>query len=212
MSSRRRSPSRLEGRCRPGHFRGVATIVLKLFHLVPADEAFFGQKDYQQSRVIETMAQDLNVPIRVVVCPMVREADGLAMSSRNRYLSGAEAQQALAISRSLARAAELYRGGMREAAVIRQETQAVLEAADIARIDYVAVVDRRVCSKWQTVDDDTMVLIAAFVGGTRLIDNRRLGEGCPVRSTLFHIPHADPVWGIPLFGFGWLLLVVVAAA
>ncbi len=93
----------LEGRCRPGHFRGVATIVLKLFHLIPADVAYFGQKDYQQSQVIQTMVRDLDVPIRVEVCPTVREPDGLAMSSRNRYLSPAERQQALALSRSLAR-------------------------------------------------------------------------------------------------------------
>ncbi len=99
----------LEGRCRPGHFRGVATVVLKLFHLIPADVAFFGQKDYQQVRVIQTMAQDLDVPIRVEVCPTVREPDGLAMSSRNRYLSAAERQQSLALSRSLEHASQLAR-------------------------------------------------------------------------------------------------------
>jgi pantoate--beta-alanine ligase len=165
----------LEGGCRPGHFRGVATIVLKLFHLVPADRAFFGQKDYQQVRVIQTMVADLDVPIRVVVCPTVREPDGLAMSSRNRYLSAAERRQALALSHSLARAAELVRSGERSAATIHKEMSAILETAGITRVDYVALVDPVTLGDVAQVQDGTMALVAAYVGGTRLIDNRQLG-------------------------------------
>jgi pantoate--beta-alanine ligase len=119
----------------------VATIVLKLFHLIPADVAYFGQKDYQQAQVIQAMARDLDVPIRVEICPTVREPDGLALSSRNRYLSPPERQQAVAISRSLAHAAERAGRGQRNAAVIRQEMRTVLESAGITRIDYVALVD-----------------------------------------------------------------------
>ena len=167
----------LEGRCRPGHFRGVATIVLKLFHLVPADVAYFGQKDFQQTRVIETMVADLDVPIRIEVCPTVREADGLAMSSRNRYLDAAERQQALAVSRALAHASTLYRDGQREASVLRAAMQQILTDAQITRIDYAAVVDPRKLTDVTRADDESMALIAAFVGSTRLIDNCRLGEG-----------------------------------
>jgi pantoate--beta-alanine ligase len=167
----------LEGRCRPGHFRGVATIVLKLFHLIPADMAFFGQKDYQQARVIQAMVEDLDVPIRVVVCPTIREPDGLAMSSRNRYLNATERQQALALSRSLARASQLVRSGERSATTIRKEMCSILELAGITRVDYVALVDPVTLADVDAVQDGTMALVAAFVGGTRLIDNRQLGEG-----------------------------------
>ncbi len=165
----------LEGRCRPGHFRGVATIVLKLFHLIPADVAFFGRKDYQQARVIQTMVDDLDIPIRIEVCPTVREPDGLAMSSRNQYLNAAQRRQALGLSQSLARAAQLARGGERRAAVLLSEMRSVLELAGITRIDYVALVDPLSLTDIDPVRDDTVALIAAFVGGTRLIDNRQLG-------------------------------------
>jgi pantoate--beta-alanine ligase len=167
----------LEGRCRPGHFRGVATIVLKLFHLVPADVAYFGQKDFQQTRVIETMVEDLDVPIRIEVCPTVREVDGLAMSSRNRYLNSAERQQSLAVSRSLARASALFRDGQRDAEILRAAMEQVLAEAHITRIDYAAIVDPRTLTPVANADSNSMALIAAFVGGTRLIDNCRLGEG-----------------------------------
>jgi pantoate--beta-alanine ligase len=166
----------LEGRCRPGHFRGVTTIVLKLFHLVPADVAYFGRKDYQQWRVIQTMAADLDVPIRVEACPTVREPDGLAMSSRNRYLTPAERQQAAAISGSLRHAAELAAQGERNAATIRQQMRDVLTRAGITRIDYVALADPLTLADVDEVHEDTVALVAAFVGGTRLIDNRQLKE------------------------------------
>jgi pantoate--beta-alanine ligase len=154
----------------------VATIVLKLFHLIPADVAFFGQKDYQQARVIQAMVADLDVPIRVVVCPTVREPDGLAMSSRNRYLNATERQQALALSCSLARAAELAGSGERSAATIRHEMCSILESAGITRVEYVALADPVTLADVDQVQDGTMALVAAFVGGTRLIDNRQLGR------------------------------------
>jgi pantoate--beta-alanine ligase len=161
----------LEGVCRPGHFRGVATIVLKLLGMVPADVACFGQKDYQQALVIRRMVADLNVPTRIVVCPIVREPDGLAMSSRNRYLSAAERQQALAISRSLVAAAALVAGGECEAGPICSRVRDMLAAAGIARIDYVSLADPDTLTELERIDGRAVLLIAAFVGSTRLIDN-----------------------------------------
>src|SRR5438034_6701584 len=122
----------LEGVCRPGHFRGVATIVLKLFHLIPADFACFGKKDYQQLLVIRRMIEDLAVPIEIIACPTVRERDGLAMSSRNRYLSPAERQQALALSQALDRAQQLVAAGQRDAASIVAEMRGMLADAGIS--------------------------------------------------------------------------------
>ncbi len=166
----------LEGRCRPGHFRGVATIVLKLFHQAPADVAYFGRKDYQQWRVIQAMAEDLDLSIRVEACPTVREPDGLALSSRNRYLTPAERRQAVAIPDSLRRAAELAAAGERNATTIRQQMRDVLAGAGITRIDYVALVDPLSLAEVDPVHDDTVALVAAYVGGTRLIDNRQLKD------------------------------------
>ncbi|MCU0962630.1 MAG: pantoate--beta-alanine ligase [Pirellulaceae bacterium] len=166
----------LEGHCRPGHFRGVATIVLKLFHLVPAHVAYFGRKDYQQWRVIQAMAEDLDLPIRVEACPTVREPDGLAMSSRNRYLTPAERQQAVAVSRCLLHAAQLAAQGETRAAMMRQQMRDVLTRSGITRIDYVALVDPLTLTEVEEVHADTVALVAAFVGGTRLIDNRQLKE------------------------------------
>jgi pantoate--beta-alanine ligase len=164
----------LEGTCRPGHFRGVATIVLKLFHLIPADFVCFGQKDFQQLLVIRRMVEDLAMPIEIVACPTVREADGLAMSSRNRYLSPAERQQALALSRALERGQQLVSGGRREAAAIVAEMRGLLADAGISRIDYVAIADPEMLAERQTINAPSVALIAAFVGSTRLIDNRML--------------------------------------
>src|SRR5262245_32281731 len=164
----------LEGTCRPGHFRGVATIVLKLFHLIPADFACFGQKDFQQLLVIRRMVDDLALPIEVVACPTVREADGLAISSRNRYLSPAERQQALALSRALERAQQLVSGGRRETMSIVADMRSLLGEAGITRIDYVAIADPETLAERQKIDAPSVALIAAFVGRTRLIDNRML--------------------------------------
>jgi len=165
---------RWEGECRPGHFRGVATVVLKLFNLAQADVAFFGQKDYQQAAVIRQMAQDLNVPVEIRVCPTVREPDGLTMSSRNRYLSADERRQALAISRSLRWADQLAAGGERRAAKLAEAMQGVLAEAQIRQIDYVAVVDPDTLEPVSELAGPAIALIAAKVGTTRLIDNWRI--------------------------------------
>jgi len=164
----------LEGVCRPGHFRGVATIVLKLFHLIPAHLACFGQKDYQQLQVIRRMTADLNLPIEIVACPTVREPDGLAMSSRNRYLSPAERQQALSISRALASAAQQVKDGERNAAAIKQQMRNTLAAAGIEKTDYATVADAETLAESNRIEGPAVALIAAFVGTTRLIDNRLL--------------------------------------
>jgi pantoate--beta-alanine ligase len=165
----------LEGQCRPGHFRGVATVVLKLFNSVPADVAYFGQKDYQQSLVIRKMVEDLNVPVSIRVCPTVREPDGLAMSSRNAYLSPAQRQQALALSGSLNLAAEMIRQGQRDASLIESKMRQALAVAGIDRIDYVALADLQTLDGVYTIDGPVVALIAAYVGQTRLIDNLSIG-------------------------------------
>ena len=165
----------LEGRCRPGHFRGVATIVLKLFNIAPADVAFFGQKDFQQVRVVQQMVRDLSVPIRIEVCPIVREPDGLAMSSRNRYLTGDERGRATALIHCLERASDLVRQGHHDSTELLAEMRSVLQAAGIERIDYVALVDPETMTDVERVTDDTMALVAAYIGETRLIDNCQIG-------------------------------------
>ncbi len=161
----------LEGRCRPGHFRGVATVVLKLFNLIPANVAYFGQKDYQQSLVIEHMVRDLNRPIEIAVCPIVRESDGLALSSRNRYLSPTEREQALALSRGLKRAEGRVRAGQRDADSIAAVIKHELTAAGIERIDYATVADAQSLVELNRLDRPAVALVACFVGATRLIDN-----------------------------------------
>jgi pantoate--beta-alanine ligase len=164
----------LEGDFRPGHFRGVATVVLKLLNLAGADAAYFGHKDYQQSLVVRQMVRDLNVPVEIRVCPTVREADGLALSSRNVYLGPQERERALAISRCLRRAAELVAGGERDAAAVRAEMQRVLLEGDVTDVDYVAVVEPDSLAPVTRIDSPVIALIAARVGRTRLIDNLRL--------------------------------------
>jgi pantoate--beta-alanine ligase len=160
----------LEGEFRPTHFRGVATIVLKLFQLAPADRAYFGRKDYQQSLVVRQMVRDLNVPIDVRVCPIVREPDGLAMSSRNRYLSPAERGRALALSRSLALAEELAAAGESSVAAIRAR---MLEEINSAGVDlqYLVFVADGTVTPVEEITGPTTIVLAANVGKTRLIDN-----------------------------------------
>ncbi len=165
----------LEGKRRPGHYRGVATIVLKLFNLVPAHIAYFGQKDYQQALVIRKMVCDLDLPIRLEVCPTVREPDGLAMSSRNRYLTDAQRRQATALSQSLNQAAEMVAAGESDSARILQAMRETLESAGISRIDYIALTDPETLEDTAKVVPETMALVAAYVGDVRLIDNRRIG-------------------------------------
>jgi len=161
----------LEGTFRPIHFDGVATIVLKLFQVAPADAAFFGQKDFQQVRVIQEMVRDLLVPIEIVRCPIIREADGLAMSSRNRYLSPEEREIALSISRSLHEAAQRIETGETNAEELRDTIQQALRGAGIGEIDYVSIACPRTLKPVETIEGDVVILVAAKVGTTRLIDN-----------------------------------------
>lgn len=164
----------LEGVFRPDHFRGVCTVVLKLFNLVPSDIAYFGRKDYQQALVIRHMAHDLDLPLKISVCPIVREADGLAMSSRNRYLSPDERRQALALSVALNTASEAFANGERSAVVLSTTMQETLQQAGIERIDYAAVVDGQTLEGIEQIERPAVALIACHVGTTRLIDNEEL--------------------------------------
>lgn len=166
---------RLEGACRAGHFRGVTTVVLKLFNIVPADTAFFGEKDFQQTVVIRRMVKDFNCPIRIRLCPTIREADGLALSSRNAYLDKEERKQALAISKGLSLAETLFQAGERDAAVIRDRVTGSMREAGIDNIDYVSVANPETLEEVERIEETARVLIAARVGKTRLIDNRRIG-------------------------------------
>ncbi len=163
----------LEGAFRPTHFRGVATVVLKLFNMTQADIAFFGQKDFQQVQVIRQFVRDLNVPIEVKMCPIRREEDGLAMSSRNRYLSPDARQRALCLSRSLRHAETLIQSGCRDRAVIEAEIRAILEHPQ-HKIDYIAIVNPDTLLPKETDDVFTLpvaILLAVRVDDTRLIDN-----------------------------------------
>jgi pantoate--beta-alanine ligase len=165
----------LEGQFRPGHFRGVATIVLKLFQAIPATNAYFGQKDYQQTLVVRRMVADLLVPIRIVVCPIVRESDGLAMSSRNAYLSPHERRQALVLSQSLGLAERLVGDGERDAGKILARMQKLFEEARVERIDYIALVSPDNLTPVDEICGPALAVIAAHIGKTRLIDNRLIG-------------------------------------
>ncbi|MDE1160314.1 MAG: pantoate--beta-alanine ligase [Acidobacteriaceae bacterium] len=166
--------SRLDGASRPGHFRGVATVVSKLFLLTTPDRAFFGQKDAAQVAVLRTMVRDLNFGLELVVCPTVRDADGLAMSSRNRYLSVEERQTALAIPRALAAAKAIASQGERSAEALRALLQDTLSEVVGLRLDYVAVVDPITLLPVQEAAG-ALLAVAAFVGVTRLIDNEVVG-------------------------------------
>ncbi len=162
---------RLEGASRPGHFRGVATVVAKLFNIVPADHAYFGQKDAQQVVVIKRMVRDLNFRHEIVVVPTVRVEDGLALSSRNVYLNGEEQQAALALSRGLFLARDLYQAGERDAETLRSAVRRVLAAEPLARTDYVTVSDAETLEELDRIDRPALVAVAASIGRTRLIDN-----------------------------------------
>ena len=162
----------LEGRSRPIHFRGVATVVLKLFNMVTPDVAFFGQKDYQQTLVIRRMTADLDLPIEIVVRATVREPDGLAMSSRNAYLSADERRRALALSQALERGAQVVAGGERDVAAVERAMREVIDRAGGGEIDYLLLADRETLAPAQDPRGAVMALVAARVGATRLIDNR----------------------------------------
>ncbi|MEZ6135704.1 MAG: pantoate--beta-alanine ligase [Pirellulaceae bacterium] len=161
----------LEGEFRPGHFRGVATIVLKLFQILPANIAYFGQKDFQQLTVISRMAEDLNLAVRVVGCQTVREADGLAMSSRNRYLSPEDRRAALSLWKALQQAEQMSQAGQRQIAVLENAMVECLYAEGADRIDYARIVDRETLTRLEMLERPAVALIAAHVGKTRLIDN-----------------------------------------
>jgi pantoate--beta-alanine ligase len=162
---------RLCGRSRPGHFRGVTTAVAKLFHIVEPDMAFFGQKDAAQTTIIRRMVRDLNLPVEIVVCPIVREADGLAMSSRNAYLSPQERKSALALHRSLTEVKNRFDQGERNAATLIEAASQVLAQDPVVRLDYCEIVDPATLDPVQEFTSSALVAIAAFVGNTRLIDN-----------------------------------------
>jgi pantoate--beta-alanine ligase len=162
---------KLCGRSRPGHFRGVTTVVAKLFHIVEPDLAFFGQKDAAQSTIIRCMVQDLNLPVEIVVCPIVRELDGLAMSSRNAYLNSQERKSALVLSRSLTEVRNRFDQGERNASSLIEAGKHVLSQETGVRLDYFEIVNPSTLDSMQELTSSALVAIAAFVGHTRLIDN-----------------------------------------
>ena len=161
----------LEGAMRPGHFRGVTTVVAKLFNAVQPQKAYFGQKDAQQAAVIRQMTRDLNFPIEIVVCPIMREADGLAMSSRNLYLDSEQRSAATVLFRSLSAAKEAYDQGEREAEKLRQVMKAVLAAEPLAQMQYVSCADYDTLEELGVIKGKALLSMAVFLGKTRLIDN-----------------------------------------
>jgi pantoate--beta-alanine ligase len=162
---------RLDGGSRPGHFRGVTTVVSKLFHIVEPDLAVFGQKDAAQVAIIQRMVRDLNFPVEIVVAPIVREPDGLAMSSRNAYLDAQQRRQALVLSRSLQRVQEAFQRGERSAAKLVAAGLEVFREEPAVRVDYLSVVDPESLDPITTLTSGALVAVAAYVGTTRLIDN-----------------------------------------
>ncbi len=164
-------PKQLCGKTRPIHFRGVCTVVSKLFHIVTPDKAFFGQKDAQQLAIIRKMVRDLSFDIEIVGCPIVREPDGLARSSRNTYLNPEERQAALVLSRSIALGKQLVEGGETDAREIERKMTEEIEKEPLARIDYVSVVNGTTMMPSEKIDGNNLVAIAVYIGKTRLIDN-----------------------------------------
>ena len=169
--------NRLCGRSRPGHFRGVCTVVLKLFNLIQPDEAYFGWKDAQQVIILKKMVEDLNLPVKIRSMPLIREKDGLALSSRNIYLNPQERQASVVLYRSLELAEEIIKNGERQAARIRQQMVNLISAEPLARIDYVEIVDPQTLEPLVTIDGDALVAVAVYFGRTRLIDNLRFISG-----------------------------------
>jgi pantoate--beta-alanine ligase len=167
----------LEGAARPGHFRGVATIVAKLFNAFTPDRAYFGQKDAQQAAVIRRMADDLNFPLEIVVCPTVRESDGLAMSSRNTYLNPQERRAAAVLYRALSAAKAAYRRGEQDAEKLRAAMDGFLAAEPLARMEYVSAADPDTLRELDRIDGNALLSMAVRIGKTRLIDNFVLRDG-----------------------------------
>lgn len=171
------SADRWEGASRPGHFTGVLTVVAKLFHLVEPDLAFFGRKDVQQLTLIRQMVRDLDWPVDIIDVPTVREPDGLALSSRNSYLSPGDRARAVVLSRALQAAHQAWRGGESRAAAIEDRVRRELANEPEVAVEYVSIVEPETLAPVATVDPRTVVAIAARVGGTRLIDNIELSRG-----------------------------------
>jgi pantoate--beta-alanine ligase len=167
---------RLCGRTRPGHFRGVTTVVSKLFHIVEPDLAFFGQKDAAQAAIIRRMVRDLDFPVEIVICPIVREPDGLAMSSRNAYLDPAERRAATVLYRALGAVEELAKSGERRAAALIERGHKMVASEQGVRLDYLEVVNPDTLEPLEHAGAGALVAIAAFLGATRLIDNIVLPE------------------------------------
>ncbi len=167
---------RLEGATRPGHFLGVATVVLKLFNIVQPTRAYFGRKDAQQLVVIQRMARDLDLDVEIVPVDTVREADGLAMSSRNAYLQPDEREAALVLWNALSLAREMWGKGARDAEAFRARMRELIEAEELARLDYVSVADPWTLEEVERIQGPTLVSMAVRIGKTRLIDNVTLGE------------------------------------
>lgn len=159
------------GAHRPGHFQGVTTVVCKLFNTVTPDVAYFGQKDAQQAIIIKRMVEDLNFTVRIRVLPIVRETDGLAMSSRNAYLSERERQAALCLHRALQKAEESVRQGERNAQAIIAQAEAVIRSEPLARVEYAAICDTEELSSLEMITDEALLALAVRIGNTRLIDN-----------------------------------------
>jgi len=170
---------KLDGRSRPGHFRGVTTVVAKLFHVVEPDAAFFGQKDAAQVAIIRRMVRDLNLAVEIVVCPIVREADGLAMSSRNAYLNTEQRMRALVLHRSLMLVQRLAEAGERSAARLLAAGREEFAGEDSVRLDYFEIVDAETLDPIEDVSGGALVAVAGFVGSTRLIDNIVLATNLP---------------------------------
>jgi pantoate--beta-alanine ligase len=165
----------LEGLARPDHFRGVTTVVSKLFNVFQPQRAYFGQKDAQQAAVIKRMVQDLNFNLEVLVCPIVREADGLAMSSRNANLSPVARAQASCLYRALSAANDAFAEGERNADKLRTLMLNIIQSADLARPDYISVAHPETLQELEMVEDHALLSMAVFVGGVRLIDNMQTG-------------------------------------
>ena len=162
---------RLDGHSRPGHFRGVATVVSKLFHILAPDHAYFGQKDAAQVAVLQAMVRDLNFGVELIVCPTVRDADGLALSSRNRFLTPEQRGQALALSSALRVTGDAIKQGKHSAEVLKAKILNHLAGTPDLRIDYVEIVDRHTLLPQTEVSPSALLAVAAWVGDTRLIDN-----------------------------------------
>src|SRR6202051_519829 len=162
---------KLDGRSRPGHFRGVTTIVAKLFNIIEPDAAFFGQKDAAQLAVIRRMVRDLNFPVEIVACPIVREADGLAMSSRNAYLSGQERARAVVLHRSLEGGEGRFRAGERNSNRLISAARELISSEPDVRVDYLEIIDPETLEPVKIISGKVLLAVAAYVGTTRLIDN-----------------------------------------